>query len=172
MIILSSLGDNYLIRSAHPDTIIDRETFASQCGICGERIGHIGGGGVADIKNVGRDALANLREHLVHDLLVHPSNLSCHIPIGVHRVVDVDVAHEGHNVAGVLPINGKTSLILELIPEHRLDAFQVGLLKESSVQGSSGLVHGSDHTRSHVRGRDGVLINAIQWGQVNHTITC
>jgi hypothetical protein len=79
---------------------------------------------------------------------------------------------KGHHVAGILPVDRKTSLVPELIPEHRLDAFQVSLLKESGVQGSRGLVHGSDHTRSHVRGRDGVLINAIQWGQVNHTTTC
>jgi hypothetical protein len=164
MIILSVFGDKFLIRPAHPYVVIDRTTFTRKSGVYWEGIWNIRRRRIPHIENVGGDALANLREHLVHDLPVHPSNLRLDVAIGVHRVIDVDIAHEGHNVAWILSINGKTSLIPELLSEHRLDEFQVGLLKESSVQGSSGLVHGSDHTRSHVRGRDGVLINAIQWG--------
>ena len=71
-------------------------------------------------KNVGRDTLANLRKHLVHNLLVHTSNLSCHdVPIGVHRVIDVDVAHEGHHVPRILAIDGKACLIPELLAKHQ-----------------------------------------------------
>jgi len=114
MIILSVFGDKLLIRPAHSYFVIDQNTITGKRSIYWEGIWNISRRRVPHVEDVGRDSLADLRKHLVHDLLVHPSNLCWNITIGIHCIVDVDVAHERHDIAGILTVDGETRLILEL----------------------------------------------------------
>jgi hypothetical protein len=62
-----------------------------------------------------RNALANLRKHFVHYLLIHAINLGDDVAVGVRRIVDVHVAHKCHHIPRILSVNGKTRFILELL---------------------------------------------------------